>query len=51
MSYLPCGVYHEYYRQDHAWWQTKFVIWKMILLGVFIFFIIPYFGGTLLPSA
>ena len=45
MSYLPCGVYHEVYRQDHAWWQTKFVIWKMILLGVFVFFVIPYFGG------
>jgi len=45
MSYLPCGVYHEVYRQDHAFWQTKFVIWKMILLGVFIFFVIPYFGG------
>jgi branched-chain amino acid transport system permease protein len=45
MSYLPCGVYHEVYRQDHAFWQTKFVVGKMILLGVFIFFIIPYFGG------
>ena len=45
MSYLPCGVYHEYYQQDHAWWQTKFVIVKMLLLGIFIFYILPYWGG------
>ena len=25
MGYRPCGVYHQLYRQDHAWWQTKFV--------------------------
>ncbi len=45
MSYLPCGVYHEYYRQDQAWWQTRFVIGKMLLLGLFIFYILPYWGG------
>jgi branched-chain amino acid transport system permease protein len=36
MGYLPCGVYHEYYRQDHAWWQTKFVYGKMILLALLL---------------
>jgi len=45
MAYLPCGVYHEHYKQDHAWWQTRFVIGKMIFLGIFIFFILPYGGG------
>src|SRR4030042_1177141 len=32
MSYRPCGVYHQYYKQDHAWWQTKFVWGKIALL-------------------
>jgi branched-chain amino acid transport system permease protein len=45
MAYLPCGFYHEQYRQDHAWWQTRFVLGKMILLGIFLFYILPYWGG------
>jgi branched-chain amino acid transport system permease protein len=42
MHWLPCGVYHEEYRQDHAWWQTTFVRSKMILLSLVIFLIIPF---------
>ncbi|MCJ7833163.1 MAG: branched-chain amino acid ABC transporter permease [Deltaproteobacteria bacterium] len=45
MDHLPCGVYHEHYQQDHAWWQTRFVIGKIILLGLFIFYILPFWGG------
>ena len=51
MKWLPCGVYHEYYSRDHAFWQTSFVRGKMILtaLIVFVLFplsdvIFPYFG-------
>ena len=45
MGYRPCGVYHQYYKQDHAWWQTKFVWGKMILLFIAIFYLIPQFAG------
>ncbi len=48
MSYLPSGIYHEYYRQDHAWWQTRFIMAKMILLGLIVFYFIPYWGGLYL---
>ena len=51
MKWLPCGVYHEYYSQDHAFWQTAFVRGKMILLALIVFVlcplsdvIFPYFG-------
>ncbi|MBW2019556.1 MAG: branched-chain amino acid ABC transporter permease [Deltaproteobacteria bacterium] len=40
-TFLPCGVYHENYPQDHAWWQTKFVKGKMILLFLLVFVVIP----------
>jgi len=29
---LPCGTYHERYLQDHAWWPTRFVWARMVLL-------------------
>jgi branched-chain amino acid transport system permease protein len=45
MGYRPCGVYHQTYRQDHAWWQTRFVWGKMILLLVTIFYLFPKFAG------
>ena len=45
MGHRPCGVYHQYYRQDHAWWQTKFVWGKMILLFISIFYLFPKFAG------
>jgi branched-chain amino acid transport system permease protein len=40
-AFLPCGVYHERYRQDHAWWQTSFVKGKMVLLFFVLFVGIP----------
>lgn len=42
MSWLPCGVYHEHYREDHAWWQTRFVRGKMLLLALVVLVIFPY---------
>ena len=40
-TWLPCGTYHQNYVQDHAWWQTKFIKAKMILLLIILFVIIP----------
>jgi branched-chain amino acid transport system permease protein len=40
-TFLPCGVYHENYQQDHAWWQSRFVKGKMILLFGLLFVVIP----------
>ena len=45
-TWLPCGVYHETYAQDHAWWQTNFIRGKMILLMVILFVLIPYFADS-----
>ena len=49
-AFLPCGVYHENYTQDHAWWQTKFVKAKMILLFIVLFGIIPLFADAYVLS-
>ncbi len=43
-TWLPCGVYHQNYDQDHAWWQTKFIRGKMILLFLTLFVFIPWFA-------
>jgi branched-chain amino acid transport system permease protein len=43
-TWLPCGVYHENYAQDHGWWQTGFIKGKMILLTLILFAVIPYFA-------
>ncbi len=45
-TFLPCGDYHENYKQDHAWWQTKFVKLKMILLFAILFVGIPLFADS-----
>src|SRR4030067_2900769 len=50
MGYRPCGVYHQVYKQDHAWWQTKFVCGKMIFLFLPIYFIIRELAGMYLIS-
>src|SRR4030066_499713 len=50
MSYRPCGVYHQYYKQDHAWWQTKFVWGKMIFLFITIFYLFPQYAGMYVIS-
>ena len=44
-TWLPCGVYHEDYKQDQGWWQTKFIKTKMILLFGVLFLLIPLFAG------
>ena len=40
-TFLPCGDYHQNYVQDQAWFQTKFIKGKMILLGLCLFVLIP----------
>jgi branched-chain amino acid transport system permease protein len=40
-TWLPCGDYHQNYVQDQAWFQTKFIKGKMILLAVCLFIFIP----------
>lgn len=40
-TWLPCGDYHQSYIEDHAWFQTRFIKAKMILLGLFLFVFIP----------
>ncbi len=49
-TFLPCSVYHEDYTQDHAWWQTKFIRGKMILLLLFLFVVIPTFADSYVLS-
>jgi branched-chain amino acid transport system permease protein len=46
MGFLPCGIYHERYSQDQAWWQTGFVRGKMAALFLLLFFVIPQFAGN-----
>jgi branched-chain amino acid transport system permease protein len=45
-TFLPCGEYHQNYREDHAWWQTKFIKGKMILLMIVLFGGIPYVADS-----
>ncbi|MGD8714399.1 MAG: branched-chain amino acid ABC transporter permease, partial [Desulfobacterales bacterium] len=40
-TWLPCGDYHQNYLQDQAWFQTKFIKGKMILLALCLFVFIP----------
>ena len=40
-TWLPCGVYHQSYAQDHSWFQTRFIQFKMALLGLCLFVVIP----------
>ena len=40
-TFLPCGEYHQNYREDHAWWQTKFIKGKMVLMLLVLFIGIP----------
>jgi branched-chain amino acid transport system permease protein len=43
-TWLPCGDYHQNYSQDQAWFQTKFIKGKMILLALCLFVLIPLFA-------
>lgn len=49
-TFLPCGVYHQDYTQDHAWWQTKFIKGKMALLFLLMFIVIPLFADSYMLS-
>jgi len=49
-TWLPCGTYHQNYVQDHAWWQTKFIKAKMILLLFILFIIIPLVADSYILS-
>ncbi len=42
MSYLPCGVYHQNYREEQAFWRTNFVRGKMVLLALTAVFFVPF---------
>jgi branched-chain amino acid transport system permease protein len=39
--WLPCGLYHQNYANDHGWWQAPLIKVKMILLLVIIFIVFP----------
>ncbi|MBL0715923.1 MAG: branched-chain amino acid ABC transporter permease [Desulfosarcina sp.] len=41
--WLPCGDYHQNYKEDQGWWQSKFIKGKMILLLLIVFVGIPLF--------
>ncbi|MBT8366023.1 MAG: branched-chain amino acid ABC transporter permease, partial [Deltaproteobacteria bacterium] len=43
-TWLPCGDYHQNYFQDQAWFQTKFIKGKMVLLASCLFVFIPWFA-------
>ena len=43
-TWLPCGDYHQNYVQDHAWFQSKIIKGKMILLGLSLLIFIPLFA-------
>ena len=45
-TFLPCGEYHQNYREDHAWWQTRFIKGKMVLLMLVLFFGIPWVSDS-----
>ena len=40
-TFLPCGLYHESYQEDQAWFQTPFIKGKMILLFLIMFIGLP----------
>jgi branched-chain amino acid transport system permease protein len=45
-TFLPCGEYHQSYNEDHAWWQTKFIKCKMVLMMLVLFIGIPYVSDS-----
>ena len=45
-TWLPCGIYHQNYAQDQAWFQTPLIRIKMVLLFITLFFVIPYFADS-----
>jgi len=49
-TWLPCGDYHQNYQQDHAWFQTKFIKGKMILLFFILFVGLPFVSDSYMLS-
>jgi branched-chain amino acid transport system permease protein len=49
-TWLPCGDYHQNYVQDHAWFQTKFIKGKMILLFLILFIGLPLISDSYMLS-
>jgi len=49
-TWLPCGDYHQNYQQDHAWFQTKFIKGKMILLFLILFIGLPLVSDSYMLS-
>jgi len=49
-TWLPCGDYHQNYKQDHAWFQTKFIKGKMVLLMLILFVGLPLVSDSYLLS-
>jgi len=49
-TWLPCGDYHQNYQQDHAWFQTKFLKGKMILLFLILFIGLPLISDSYMLS-
>ena len=48
--WLPCGDYHQNYVQDNAWFQTKFIKGKMIVLMVILFVGLPLISDSYMLS-
>jgi len=49
-TWLPCSVYHQNYGQDHAWFQTKFIKGKMLLLFLILFIGLPLVSDSYMLS-
>jgi len=49
-TWLPCGDYHQNYVQDHAWFQTKFIKGKMIVLMAILFVGLPLISDSYMLS-
>jgi len=49
-TWLPCGDYHQNYVQDHAWFQTKFIKGKMIVLMTILFVGLPLISDSYMLS-
>jgi len=49
-TWLPCGDYHQNYTQDHAWFQTKFIKGKMLVLMVILFVGLPLISDSYMLS-
>ncbi len=48
-TWLPCGTYHENYKKDQAWFQTKLIRGKMLIL-LLVLIGLPFVDYGLLPE-